>query len=356
MQSADRTKSVLLFFSFVGSDYSRSSTILNFKSHKHIKKFMLLPTGVFRFSKSLLRSRPEFRKAEALVVMSPCHVVTPILKIISGKKVILDAGWSLTDGQLSRSRALRDFPKLMRSYVIDLLAFHTADLVVVESENQARRSSKLFCIPKRKIKVNYTGLDEQAFQSSPKPSEKILQLDHRLSGLNLELTVLFRGKINNEAGIGTIVEAARILENEAAFILVCGKNDRVRDLPKNTILLSELTNEEMKAIYKRSDIALGQLSSNPRLGYTIPHKAFEAGYFSMPYVTTDSVGIRELYSSRSAVLISDNSGTSLAAEIQRLKDSKIRSDLSRNIKAEYIEKASQELLNSKFESFVKGLR
>lgn len=356
MHSSDKAKSVLIFFSFVGSDYSRSSTILNFESHKHVKRFMLLPTGVIRISKLLLRSRAEIRNAEALVVMSPCHVVTPFLKIISGKKVILDAGWSLTDGQLSRSRALRDFPKLMRSYLIDLLAFHTADVVVVESENQARRSSKLFCISKRKIKVNYTGLDEQAFQLSPVPSEKILQLDQRLSAIDLGLTVLFRGKINNEAGIENIVEAARILEDEAAFILVCGKNDRVKDLPKNTILLSEVSNAEMKAIYKRSDIALGQLSNNSRLGYTIPHKAFEAGYFGMPYVTTDSVGIRELYSSKSAVLISDNSGSSLAAEIKKLKNSRVRSDLSQNIKADYQEKASQELLNSKFESFVKGLR
>lgn len=356
MHNADRAKSHLLFFSFVGSHYSRSSTILNFELDKHAKKFMLLPTGVIRFSKTLLKSRQEIRKAEVLVVMSPCHVVTPFLKIISGKKIILDAGWSLTDGQLSRSRALRDFPKLMRNYLIDLLAFHTADLIVVESAIQARRSSKLFCVSMRKIEVNYTGLDEQVFQLNPEPSERILQLDDKLFSMNLDLTVLFRGKINNEAGIGIIIEAARILESEVAFILVCGKNDRVKDLPQNTILLSEVTNEEMKAIYKRSNIALGQLSSNSRLSYTIPHKAFEAGYFAMPYVTTDSVGIRELYNSDSAVLLLDNSGSNLAAQIQKLKDSRVRSELSKNIKTKYQEKASQELLNVKFETFVNSLR
>jgi glycosyltransferase involved in cell wall biosynthesis len=287
--------------------------------------------------------------------MSPCHVVTPFLKIISRKKVILDAGWSLTDGQLSRSRAVKDFPKIIRTYIIDIVAFHCADLIVVESQNQAIRTSKLFGVSKNKIQVIFTGLDEQPFKANLETSEKIIHLDQQLFMMNADLTVLFRGKINNESGIEFILEAAKILENQVAFILVCGKNDRVKYLPQNTLLLSDVTNDEMKAIYERSDIALGQLSTNPRLSYTIPHKAFEAGFFAMPYVTTDSVGIRELYSSNSAVLLSDNSGLNLASEILKLKDSGLRSELSKNIYTAYISKASQEMLNAKFEDLVNSL-
>jgi hypothetical protein len=88
------------------------------------------------------------------------------------------------------------------------------------------------------------------------------------------------------------------------------------------------------------------------LSYTIPHKAFEAGFFAMPYVTTDSVGIRELYSSNSAVLLTDNSGSNLASEILKLKDSRLRSELSKNINAVYKTKASQEVLNARFDGLV----
>jgi glycosyltransferase involved in cell wall biosynthesis len=345
-------KEELVFFSFVGSHYSRSSTILNFKSDKYVKSFRLLPTGVSRFTKALVKSRQEIRKAEALVVMSPCHVVTPFLKVISRKKVILDAGWSLTDGQLSRSRAVKDFLKIIRTYIIDIVAFHCADLIVVESQNQAIRTSRLFGVSKNKIQVNFTGIDEQLFKANLETSEKIVLLDKKLFSMNADLAVLFRGKINNESGIEFILEAAKILENQVAFILVCGKNDRVKNLPQNTLLLSNVTNDEMKAIYERSDIALGQLSTNPRLSYTIPHKAFEAGFFAMPYVTTDSVGIRELYSSNSAVLLTDNSGSNLASEILKLKDSKLRSEFSKNINTAYKAKASQEVLNARFDSLV----
>ncbi len=345
-------KKELIFFSFVGSHYSRSSTILNFKSDKHMKSFWLLPTGVSRFTKDLFKNRKEIRKAEALVVMSPCHVVTPFLKIISRKKVILDAGWSLTDGQLSRTKAIRDLPKIIRTFLIDIAAFHCADLIVVESQNQANRTSRLFGVSKNKIQVNFTGLDEQLFKANLETSGKIVLLDKKLSAMNAELAVLFRGKINNESGIEYILEAAKILENQVAFILVCGKNDQVKNLPLNTLLLSNVTNDEMKAIYERSDIALGQLSTNPRLSYTIPHKAFEAGFFAMPYVTTDSVGIRELYSSNSAVLLTDNSGSNLASEILKLKDSRLRSELSKNINAVYKTKASQEVLNARFDGLV----
>jgi hypothetical protein len=200
--------------------------------------------------------------------------------------------------------------------------------------------------------VNFTGLDEQLFKANLETSGKIVLLDKKLSAMNAELAVLFRGKINNESGIEYILEAAKILENQVAFILVCGKNDQVKNLPLNTLLLSNVTNYEMKAIYERSDIALGQLSTNPRLSYTIPHKAFEAGFFAMPYVTTDSVGIRELYSSNSAVLLTDNSGSNLASEILKLKDSRLRSELSKNINAVYKTKASQEVLNARFDGLV----
>jgi glycosyltransferase involved in cell wall biosynthesis len=356
MLTGKTSENELVFFSFVGSNYSRSSTILNFKSDKHEKIFTLLPTGVRRFTKTLFKNRKKFCGAEALVVMSPCHVITPFLKLISRNRVILDAGWSLTDGQLSRSRNIRDFPKLVRCYLIDLIAFHSADIVIVESTAQAVRTSSLFFVPKKKICVNFTGLDEQVFQSNSTPSQRILQINQRLATMNFELTVLFRGKINNEAGVGSIVEAAQILEKEFAFILVCGRNDRIENLPQNTILLADVTTAEMKAIYEMSDVALGQLSSNPRLSYTIPHKAFEAGYFAKPYVTTDSVGIRELYNSKSAILLSDNSGENLAFELQKLRDVKVRSKYSANIRAAYFEKSSQELLNARFEKLVDSLR
>jgi glycosyltransferase involved in cell wall biosynthesis len=281
--------------------------------------------------------------------------VTPILKILSNKKIILDAGWSLTDGQLSRSNQIGDAIKLIRAYFIDLAAFHTADKVIVESNLQATRTMKLFRVSKKKIEVIFTGLDETAFHSFNTASDESGDLDQKLAMVDRSLTVLFRGKINNESGFENILAAAAILERKVRFILVCGSNDVDSELPSNIVHLSNLTNMQMSVVYQKSDIALGQLSNHPRLRYTIPHKAFEAGFFAKPYITTDSSGIRELYNSDSAILINDISGISLASEIMKLSDPGARLLLRNNIQASYQKNASQKILNQKFEWIVKNL-
>jgi hypothetical protein len=348
-------KRKLLFFSFVGPNYSRSSTILNFESKIYLKEFVSLPTGFVRNLRAIINIRNQISAADYLVVMSPCHVVTPMLKFLSKKKIILDAGWSLTDGQLSRSNKIGDMLKLIRTYLIDSLAFHTADMVIVESNQQATRTIKLFKVPKKKIEVNFTGLDETAFNTFNTPSGESVGLDQKLKNVNRNITVLFRGKINNESGFDNILAAAAILENQVRFILVCGSIDSDSVLPSNTVILSNLTNAQMSEVYRKSDIALGQLSNHPRLRYTIPHKAFEAGFFAKPYITTDSSGIRELYSSDSVILMNNISGVSLASEIMKLSDPDSRQILASKIHASYQKNGSQEILNQKFEWIIENL-
>jgi hypothetical protein len=348
-------KPKVLFFSFVGQNYSRSSTILNYESRVFQKKFVQLPVGFIKSTKAIISKIQEIRTADYLVVMSPCHIITPILKLLSRKQVVLDAGWSLTDGQLSRGLSFRNVIKLVQIYSIDFLAFHSARKIIVESEIQRIRTSRIFLIPKRNIEVNFTGLDESAFVGNSHDSERLQDLDKKLEALGLSTTVLFRGKINNESGILNILDAASRLEERAAFIIVCGKNDVLLKLPPNVILLSDLTSDELKLVYQKSDLTLGQISNHPRLNYTIPHKAFEAGFFAKAYLTANTTGIRELYDPDSICLIDDVSGSGLAAEIDKVSDATVRSEFARRIRIDYDDKASQEVLNSQFELILQNL-
>jgi hypothetical protein len=108
----------------------------------------------------------------------------------------------------------------------------------------------------------------------------------------------------------------------------------------------------MSEVYRKSDIALGQLSRHPRLNYTIPHKAFEAGFFAKPYITANTSGIRELYGPDSAIFINDVSGGSLASEIVKLSKLRDRLALTTFIHSDYQQNASQAVLNEKFELII----
>lgn len=355
MRKNSSKKLGVLFLSFVGPNYSRSSTLLNYHSDKIDKKYMEVPRGIFRSIKGIHKNRFEIRSSDCLVVMSPCHFLTPALKLVTRKPIILDAGWPLTDGHISRGiKNLRIF-RLPLIVAIDLISFCFADIVLVESEAQAKRVIKFFAVQKSKIRVQFTGLNESSFTAEPVTSKVLLDLRRRIIELGFPLIVLFRGKINRESGFDTILEAAEMLKDSVIFIFLVGKHDISHEFPRNVIAVSDVTDNEMQEIYKLSDISLGQISTHRRLRYTIPHKAFEAGFFSMPYITARSAGVQEYLPHGSALFLDKPSTESLVDAIEVMKNSDERKIYAKKMGLNYDKNASQEVLSKNLDKILLGL-
>jgi len=352
MGNENPDKLEVLFLGFVGRNYSRSSTILNIDSVTLNKKYMELPKGVLHWIQAIYKNRLEIRRSDCLVVMSPCHVLTAPLKIVGRKPLILDAGWPLTDGHISRKLKISKFLKLPLIMLIDFLSIHFADIVLVESKAQSRRINKLFAVNESKLRVQFTGLNESNFTSEEPVSNVLIEIRKHIAQIGFPLVVLFRGKINRESGFDNILSAARILNSSAIFIFVVGKNDVVLECPGNTIIVSRITENEMQEIYRLSDISIGQVSTHRRLRYTIPHKAFEAGYFSMPYITADSDGVREYLHQGSALFLTDPSVESLVDAIKSLNNRDIRGEYAKKINLNHSATASQKVLSEKFDQIL----
>ena len=355
MGSLANRKDNVLFLSFVGPNYSRSSTILNAKSEKFQKQFQKVPTGILRAFLDIYNQRKAMRLASCIVIMSPCHILTPAVKILVRRPVILDSGWALTDGQLSRGFSSASLLRVPTIYLVDFLAFHFANLILMESKAQIKRSSRKFMIKQSKMKVSFTGLNETTFRTENNNSELIKKVNNKLSKLGNGLTVLFRGKVNNESGFEYICEAARRLENKVSFIFLIGQNDVQREFPANVISISGISDSEMCQIYNMSDIALGQISSHPRLRYTIPHKAFEAGFFATPYISADNAGIREFLDSGDAIFISEPFTEGLVDAILSLSEPTVREEIAGRISEKYKKSAAQSIVNEKFENLLFSL-
>jgi hypothetical protein len=180
-------------------------------------------------------------------------------------------------------------------------------------------------------------------------SSIISDVKDKIAELKNPLVVLFRGKINRESGFENILEAANILVNSVTFIFAIGKYSNPDSFPRNVITVPHITDLELEKIYSLSQISIGQVSKHPRLQYTIPHKAFEAGFFSMPYITTDSMGVREYLNSNSAIFLDDPSKGELVEAILELRQEEIRREYSNNINVDYHNLASQKVLSDKFE-------
>lgn len=159
-----------------------------------------------------------------------------------------------------------------------------------------------------------------------------------------KIIVLFRGKINRESGFENILGAAQILSDRAIFILAIGNKATEVRVPKNCIIINEVTWAEMRSLYQHADVCLGQISNFKRLNYTIPHKAFEAGYFGKPYVTTLTPPLLELYSIEALCKTTEANSASLANALEQLYDEGKRVDLSKKIARDYEANSLQEKL------------
>ncbi len=347
-------KPVVYFLSFVGPDYSRSSTILNYQTSSFEKKYLHLPIGVFKIARMLYSYRKELNQAHSIVVMSPCHIVTPIAKFLVRKPIVLDAGWPLLDGLISRGIWNSNILKFPGIAALDFISFHCADIILVESSIQIKRLRMYFRVSPKRIRVLFTGITESIFETPSVKTKLINEIEERAKNLNFPLTVVFRGKVNRESGISNIIESAKLLEEKVLFIFVLGEENARLSSESNRIVVSGITVNEMKQIYEFADVAIGQVSEHTRLNYTIPHKAFEAGFFAKPYITTNSRGIRELYGPDSAVLMNQISANSLASEILRFMKPSTRIRLGASIHASYQEKASQKVINSRFENILRS--
>ena len=342
----------MYFLSFVGPDYSRSSTLLNFKSSVIEKRFLQFSPGVIGIIRTILKNKNELSRANAIVVMSPCHLIAPLAKIFLKKKIILDAGWPLSDGNLSRGAHKRRPFHFLVVFLLDFISFHVSDKIFLESQLQVIRCKKLFMLQENKLVVQYTGLNESQFGTFKPKSQLINQLEFEIKTANKPLVVMFRGKVNSESGFGTILETAWLMSDVALFIFVVGPGQTDVTLPKNAVIFSDITNADMEHLYDLADVSLGQISNHKRLSYTIPHKAFEAAYFSQCYVTADSKGIRELFEENSVFYLSEISISKLLESLTTLMDKKARGRYSAEISKVYSKKISQTKINEVFDSTV----
>ncbi len=352
MNVGDPTAIKMYFFSFVASDYSRSSVLLNSESEKFTKTFISLRSNSFQIVKDLLKLRSKIDKQAVIVIMSPSHKIALFARILTQNLIVLDAGWPLTDGVLSRRIRKGYAKRLIISYLIDLISFHSSHLVLVETNAQRKRVRKFYFVPVKKMHRNFTGFNELSAVNEEIRSEKIDLLEKFLLQSNKPLTLLFRGKINPESGLEVILKVAQQLEDSVSLIILTNSDKVFSALPINCYVITDVSASEMAYIYSISDITLGQLSSHPRLNYTIPHKAFESGFFSKSYLTYNSSGIRELYDDKSAILISDLSVKNISAAIDSLSSEERRIQLGKAIHNVYKDLASQEVLKNNFESII----
>ncbi len=278
-------------------------------------------TGLSRYYDLWKKHRALKHAYDAMIVNFPGFIIAPFARLIARKKVILDALSSRYDSDIiSRNAHEGSFWKKAKILLIDWLAFKAAHLILVETESQKDFISRRFNIPKSKIAVVYTGVDETVFREDASVHKHPV------------FTAIFRGRIMSEAGVPVILKAAEILKDEDVHFDLVGygwgpwieESRRLYaklDHAKVHWDEKEIPIDELIQRMQRAHVSLGQFGKSERLDRTIPHKAFESMLLGVPFITARSRAVGEiLKDGESCVMIPENNPEALARAILELKN------------------------------------
>jgi len=330
----------MVFVSFASSEYSRSATILNSAeaTNYNFEYFEIRSNFVgslWEIYRILQKSKST---STVFIVCSPSHLLTIPLRVFSSHPIVLDAGWPLSDHIQSSNVAVKRRVEHLKNHFIDWVSFSISSLVFLETEeqikficSQAKRNTK-------KYALGYTGLNESAFENI------FTQQPIELKGKLEKNYILFRGKLNEEAGIKLILDVIKLMP-EYNFVISSPNIKDDLSFDNLVIIKRYISNSEIKYLYENSVLTIGQMGIAQRIQKTIPHKAFESAYFGIPYLTQMTPAILELYpSSKHAFFLNELSAEGIAAGItEAMLNKDLSEQITKNSSTHYRDNFSQEV-------------
>ncbi len=289
---------------------------------------------------------PQGERFDAVIVGYPGHLDLPAAKRAArGKPVLFNPLVSLHETLVEdRGRFAPGSPAARLLRRIDRTALRTANLVVADTEENARRLAELASLPPDRLAVCFVGAEERVFRPGWHRPDRF--------------RALFVGKLIPLHGLETILAAARLTPEIRFRIVGSGQLDALlRDAPANVEWVEWVDYEELPTELARAGCALGIFGTSGKARSVIPNKAFQALACGVPLVTADTPAARELLrDGESALLVPPGDAEALAATVRRLAaEDSLAERLGSGGLTAYREHASERVLGERWRKLVEGL-
>lgn len=284
----------IIYISRTRLDYSLNSACIKGLSENGVEVvgFYVKGGGILGLIKTVFFCLRNSGGTDAIMIGYDSPLLVPFFRPFFRKQIVYNATLSVYERMIiSRELASRFSVKAVYYWLIDFVAVHLANLIVVETNHQADFFKKIFKVSEKKIYKSWIGVDENKFFYNPAVPK------------HDSFTVLFRGAFMPEAGTEYAIKAAKILEDKNVRFIIIGSGillEKVKKLlrelsPANLELITDyVPYETLRTTMQRCHLSLGQLSDHERLTRTIPHKAYESLAMKLPYLTASNAGVLEL--------------------------------------------------------------
>jgi glycosyltransferase involved in cell wall biosynthesis len=283
---------------------------------------------------------------DAVIVGYPGHFDIDVARRAAhGAPIVFNPLVSLTDTFVEdRARFGRGSLAARALALWDRHALQTADLVVCDTDANARYFAELAGADPAKFAVCFVGAEERVFTPGWEPQEPY--------------TCLFVGKLIPLHGLDTILAAARLAPEIRFRVVGSGQLEpMLAGAPANVEHVPWVEYELLPEELHRAGCALGVFGTSAKAARVIPNKAFQAIACATPLVTADTPGARELLADgESALLVPPGDPAALADAVRRLAaDPALAQRLSEGGLATYRTRASEDVLGQRWRGLIEGL-
>lgn len=343
------------YFGDFDPEYARNRVIIKGLQENGVK--VLLCYTSFKGLKGLVdlfkKHRDLKNEYDVMIVgYSDSRLIVPPAKLISRKKVIWDAFYSLYDSWVfDRKIVGAGSLKAKLYWFLDWLNCKLANKILLDTNEHRKYFSRTFYIPTSKFLKVLVGTDDKTFF----PREK--------DRSNQNFVVHFHGKFIPLQGVEHIIRAANILRNEDITFNIIGTGqeyNKIKNLAEELKLMNirwidKVDYHELSEYIKNADICLGIFGDTPKAQRVIPNKVYEAIAMRKPVISADTPAIRELFSDRENILLCKAADDSdLASKILELKNSPVfRNLIAENGYELYNSKATSNIIGKSILEFLK---
>jgi glycosyltransferase involved in cell wall biosynthesis len=269
----------------------------------------------------------------------PSNFLPLFAQIITKKPVVWEPLFSIYDNYIfDRKFAPRYSVKALYYFIMDWVGGHTADAVVLDTDEDCKYFSETFHVRRDKCLRVLIGADTNAFVPMVVPKE----------GTRFE--VEYHGKYIPVQGIDVIVRAAKLLEDDRDIhFTMIGSGQAYKETvalaeslkTTNITFLPFMPVAELRPYIARADVCFGLVGDVPRVVRAIPNKLYEAAAMGKVTINADTVALREVFTPGVDVIaVPQGNHEAVAKAIRELKVSGSAKELGENARKTLHEKVS----------------
>lgn len=264
-------------------------------------------------------------KYQIIIVGYPGHMdvfIAYLLSFLLRKHLVFNPLISIYDTVVNDRRLVKE-NSIIATFILLLekIIFRLPKIILLDTYAHISLLRKVLSIPKKiKMARIFVGADEKLFPfNSYRKPKSILEVN-------------FIGKFTPLHGLPTIIKAAKLLEKyKNIHFTIVGKgqlSEAINNL-KNSLKLNNakfipwIPYNELSHIINDSDICLGIFDNGEKAQSVIPNKIFSAIAMGKAVITSNSLGIKELFqNNKNIILCPSDSPDSLAKKIMFLNSNR----------------------------------